>query len=75
MVCGKDGKEDKDHLLYTKKFLEVKKLLLLGTGESGKTTIIKQMKILHINGYSDKYVQIVNNKTLSKEYFLVDIST
>ncbi|GLV36312.1 G protein alpha f subunit [Carabus blaptoides fortunei] len=29
------------------------KLLLLGTGEAGKTTIIKQMKILHINGFSE----------------------
>lgn len=32
------------------------RLLLLGTGESGKTTIIKQMKILHINGFSEQYV-------------------
>ncbi|XP_055382520.1 guanine nucleotide-binding protein G(f) subunit alpha isoform X2 [Condylostylus longicornis] len=30
------------------------KILLLGTAESGKTTIIKQMKILHINGFSDE---------------------
>lgn len=30
------------------------RLLLLGTGESGKTTIIKQMKILHINGFSEQ---------------------
>ncbi|KAF9414058.1 hypothetical protein BGZ94_000532, partial [Podila epigama] len=31
--------------------LEVK-LLLLGAGEAGKTTIIKQMKLLHASGFS-----------------------
>ncbi|KAH7720601.1 ODR-3 protein [Aphelenchoides avenae] len=30
------------------------KLLLLGPGESGKTTLLKQMKIIHLNGYSEK---------------------
>lgn len=42
-----------DSRKYTRDFMETKKILLLGTGESGKTTIIKQMKILHINGFSD----------------------
>jgi len=38
---------------WDKDYKKAKKVLLLGTGESGKTTIIKQMKILHINGFSE----------------------
>ena len=29
------------------------KVLLLGAGECGKSTIVKQMKIIHDNGYSE----------------------
>ena len=39
------------------------KLLLLGTGESGKSTFIKQLRIIHGAGYSDEdkrdYIKIV----------------
>ncbi len=32
----------------------ISKLLLLGPGDSGKTTVLKQMKLLHGDGFSDK---------------------
>ncbi|KAJ8271094.1 hypothetical protein GJAV_G00122680 [Gymnothorax javanicus] len=40
------------------------KVLLLGTGESGKTTFIKQMRIIHGEGYSEE-----NRKEFAKLVF------
>lgn len=44
------------------------KLLLLGAGESGKSTILKQMKIIHMDGYSkddfEQYRDVVYSNTI-----------
>ncbi|KAK5581590.1 hypothetical protein ACTA71_008904 [Dictyostelium dimigraforme] len=52
------------------------KLLLLGAGESGKSTIAKQMKIIHLNGFNDEekssYKTIIYNNTVGSMRVLVN---
>lgn len=57
---------DKQLQQIHQEFARAIKILLLGTGESGKTTIIKQMRILHIQGFKEeerreKISEIYNN--------------
>jgi guanine nucleotide-binding protein G(o) subunit alpha len=44
------------------------KLLLLGAGESGKSTIVKQMKIIHESGFTNEdykqYKPVVYSNTI-----------
>jgi len=54
------------------------KLLLLGAGESGKSTIAKQMKIIHLHGFTEEerltYKSIIYNNVISSMKTLVSVS-
>ncbi len=56
-VQDRESKERSDAIDRTieedsRRFRKECKILLLGSGESGKSTIVKQMKIIHQNGYT-----------------------
>ena len=55
-----------------KNLLKEIKLLLLGAGECGKSTIVKQMKIIHDKGYSDEekhmFRELVNSNVVQGIY-------
>lgn len=51
------------------------KILLLGAGESGKSTLVKQMKIIHANGFSTSELSafrptVLDNLLASMKYVL-----
>ncbi|CDH56285.1 guanine nucleotide-binding protein alpha-3subunit [Lichtheimia corymbifera JMRC:FSU:9682] len=55
------------------------KLLLLGSGESGKSTIVKQMKIIHQNGYTPDELRawrpIVHKNLIDSAHDLIKCAT
>ncbi|XP_033121395.1 guanine nucleotide-binding protein G(i) subunit alpha [Antedon mediterranea] len=59
---------DKNLRLDGEKAAREVKLLLLGAGESGKSTIVKQMKIIHEEGYTEddclQYKPVVYSNTI-----------
>ncbi|KAF6755109.1 guanine nucleotide binding protein, alpha subunit [Ephemerocybe angulata] len=52
------------------------KMLLLGAGESGKSTVLKQMKLIHHGGYSeqekDSYKEIIYSNTIQSMRAILD---
>ncbi|XP_016536263.1 guanine nucleotide binding protein (G protein) alpha v1 isoform X2 [Poecilia formosa] len=46
------AKIDRDLYEYAKREMNVVKILILGAAESGKSTLVKQMKIIHSNGFT-----------------------
>jgi len=76
-MCLKKGPQEPN--VEIKQEPEDIKLLLLGAGESGKSTLYKQMKIIHNNGYSEKdresYKDIVRSNILVAGKALVSASS
>lgn len=67
-AAERSKKIDKDLRADGERAASQVKLLLLGAGESGKSTIVKQMKIIHETGYSreecQQYKPVVYSNTI-----------
>jgi len=64
-AAAKNRQIEKELAKEKKLFKGTHRLLLLGSGESGKSTIVKQMKILHANGFGveERNLKIAEIKT------------
>lgn len=84
-ICGSSEERDakatsdkisKDLKKQKKSFQNELRLLLLGAGESGKSTIVKQMRIIYSDGFSEKeknnLVKSVHGNVLASLKALVD---
>ncbi|KAJ7718628.1 G-protein alpha subunit [Mycena metata] len=54
LAAAQSASIDRQLLEDSKRYRKECKILLLGSGESGKSTIVKQMKIIHQDGYNEK---------------------
>ncbi|XP_070967794.1 guanine nucleotide-binding protein G(s) subunit alpha-like isoform X2 [Oncorhynchus clarkii lewisi] len=71
---------DKSLKAEKREYKQTHRLLLLGAGESGKSTIVKQMRILHVNGFNaeekkQKIQDIKNNIKEAIETIVTAMST
>jgi len=79
MGCGssKDRTIDQGQLREDKEaFMRTHKLLLLGAGESGKSTIMKQVKILYLGGFNPEerkmFKQAIERNVIQNMQGLID---
>lgn len=75
--AGRQRSDEIDKMIEedSKRFKKECKILLLGSGESGKSTIVKQMKIIHQNGFTkdelESYRPIIYKNVLDSAQAIV----
>ena len=65
---AKSKRIDRDLAEFKRRFLATQKIVLLGAGESGKSTFLKQMQIIHGAGFSEQ--EIIEYRTQIYENIL-----